>query len=219
MSLLPNNTSLKDQQFAVLIDDKSKVDYADLTKDPLNCHASLLPHLALEKGANIDNLSEKEARQYLSTFNKKAIGTVGAVENAINVFFQDAKLIEWHKDPELEKGFFRVDMTVKADNTMTYDQRTFTLLNRLINKSKNVRSKLAGYEISFPPVVATVKISSCNDPVQVHPFMSIDELITSDAISLQGGYFHDTKIKGGIDENISLENINLKGGYRWQLEV
>lgn len=219
MSLLPSNALRKDQQFALLIDEKSKVDYSDLNVNPLICDSSLLSHIALQKGANIDYLSEKETRQYLNTFNKKANGTVGAVEDAINVFFQNAKLIEWFKDTELKKGTFRVDMTIKADNTMLYDQRTFTLLNRLINQSKNKRTKLAGYKISFPPVVAEVKVSSANDPLKVHPFMSINDLIVSEDISLQGGYFHDTDIKGGINEIINSEDINLKGGYRWQLEA
>jgi len=155
MRLLPSNSSLKDQRFAELLDTTSKVNYSDFKINPLTCDASLLPHIALVKGANIENLKEQEARLYLNTFTKKSIGTAGAVEDAINSFFNNAKLIEWFEDKEnLKRGMFKVEVNLKDDKSCVYGEREFTLSSRLINSSKNHRSKLDSFDI---------KISSLGD--------------------------------------------------------
>ena len=104
MNLLPNNSTLADQQFASLFDSKTTLSFKELYVDPLSCNSSLLEHIALLKGANIENMLESEARLYLSTFTKKSVGTVGAVEDAINVCFDDAKLVEWFEEV-VESGF------------------------------------------------------------------------------------------------------------------
>lgn len=143
MNLLPNNAKLTDQNFALLIDAKSTVGFKDLNINPLDCDASLLEHIALIKGANIENMLEGEIRQYLSTFTKKAIGTVGAVEDAISSILDNVELIEWYQDRErLPVGFFGV--TVQVQNNIKYDERLFSISKKVINENKNVRSKLDG---------------------------------------------------------------------------
>jgi P2-related tail formation protein len=150
MNLLPNNSTLADQQFASLIDSKSTLSFKELYVNPLSCNSSLLEHIALLKGANIENMLESEARLYLSTFTKKSVGTVGAVEDAINVCFDDAKLVEWFDDKEnLKRGMFNVDVNLKNDTSLIYDDRLFSLSTRLINNAKNVRSKLDAFTLKI----------------------------------------------------------------------
>src|SRR3989339_63712 len=150
MNLLPNNSTLADQQFASLFDSKTTLSFKELYVDPLSCNSSLLEHIALLKGANIENMLESEARLYLSTFTKKSVGTVGAVEDAINVCFDDAKLVEWFEDKEnLKRGMFNVDVNLKNDTSLIYDDRLFSLSTRLINNAKNVRSKLDAFTLKI----------------------------------------------------------------------
>jgi len=161
MSLLPNNETKISQNFAQFIDEKSKVDYSDIGIEPLSCDASLLPHLALIKGANINGMLESEARQYLNTFSKKAIGTIGAVKDAVDVHFKDAVVIEWYQDKEnLAKGMFRIDVNTKTDKNVIYDERLFSLSNRLIQNSKNVRSKLDSFNMKLPLLTENLYVKS-----------------------------------------------------------
>jgi len=188
MSLLPKNTSLKDQQFAELLDGRSQVNYSDLKIDPLTCNISLLPHLAIIKGANIDNMAESEARTYLKTFSKKANGTVGAVEDAVNVLFDNAQLVEWFEDKErFKKGQFGVSVDVRNDDTK-YDERLFSVSNRLIRTAKNVRSKFMGFDVKYPLVAGN--------------------------ISNSGGAVINIKLKNHLSFNGSL-NLNITGGVIW----
>jgi P2-related tail formation protein len=151
MSLLPNNSSLKDQKFAELFDIKSRVDYSDLKIDVMSCDKSILPHVALKIGANIDNMLESEARKYLSTFTKKAVGTVGAVEDAISSTLDNAQLVEWHQDKEnLAVGFFGVTVQVQNDESIKYDERLFYTSKRVIKENKNVRSKFDSFNLAMP---------------------------------------------------------------------
>jgi len=219
MSLLPNNSTLQAQRFASLLDDKSRVDYTDLTNDPLLCDVSLLPHIALIKGANIDNMLEHEARAYLKTFRRKSLGTIGAVEDAVNAVWADARVIEWMDDSTLDKGMFRVDVNIKADTSLVYDDRLFSLSKRLIKKSKNIRSQLESFDIHLPLITAEVQVSSGSDPLKFRPFMSVNELIVSDDISMNGGWMYEPTAKTKLDEGIALDDTTLTGGYKWQVEV
>ena len=59
MSLLPKNSSLRDQRFASFLDDRNRCNYSDLDTNPLTCDSSLLPHIALIKGVNIENMTDR----------------------------------------------------------------------------------------------------------------------------------------------------------------
>ena len=135
MSLLPKNQSLEKQKFASFLEQKIKDDYSDITLDPLLCHLSLLPHLALIYNVNIRGLSEKETRKIidLSVKNKNDIGTVQAVERAITFFLKEGTLVQSYEDTEnLTAGQF----SVRTENS---NVRPF-LEN--IKHFKNSRSKL-----------------------------------------------------------------------------
>lgn len=191
MSLIPYNETKKNQLFADLIDAKSVVDYVDLNIHPLTCNISLLPHIALREGANINGMFESEARLYLNTFSKENTGTIGAVEDAVNVHFKDAQVIEWFEDKEnLAKGMFRIDVNTKADNSVIYDDRLFSSSTRLINSSKNVRSKLDFVNLKLSQKEMNIKNS--------------------------GGAVINIKLKNELAFNSELQ-INLKGGIIWTI--
>jgi P2-related tail formation protein len=191
MSLLPTNETLKNQRFADLLDRKSIVDYSDIEINPLTCNASLLPHIALIKGANINGMLENEARQYLNINDTKKTGTIGAVEDAVNVVFEDAKVIEWFEDKNnLIKGMFRVDVNIKSDKNVIYDERLFSLSTRLIQNSKNVRSKLKKISLKLP-----------NANTNINEFT--------------GGVF-GVNLQSVLQMN-SKTNITLKGGVAWMV--
>jgi P2-related tail formation protein len=148
MSLLPKNSTLQDQDFAKIIDSQSVLDFSDISFDPMVCDASLLPHIAFMIGANIDNMEEDEARLYLKTYNRKLLGTVGAVEDAARVYFDNAQIIEWFEDKELEKGYFSLFIDVK-DDTRFYNLKTVHKAVREMRKNKNVRSQLSHIHMSY----------------------------------------------------------------------
>jgi phage tail P2-like protein len=152
MSLLPSGATLVEQNFAKLLDIRGKEGYECLDLEPLTCNKSLLPHIAFSLYENIDGITEDEARAYLhmAKTNSFKKGTVKAVEEAMQVYFQEGKITEWFEDDELKKGEFRVDITVKADTSKIYDEKIFTLAKRVIDKNKNVRSHLNSFEIKLP---------------------------------------------------------------------
>lgn len=236
MSLLPFSAKVKDQQFAELYDIQSRVDYSDIAPDPLTCHISLLPHIALQKGANIENMKEAEARNYLKTFTKKTIGTAGAVEDAINVCFDNAELIEWFDDENLKKGMFNVSVYLKDDVSLVYDERLFSLSRRLINESKNVRSKLDAFdlkvgaagELDFLKAVSTnVVLTNDFDFVTMDKNInlsangisdvSLSSSLTFEAaavdFSFSGANVLDVELENSVGDYISICEIkNINGG-------
>jgi hypothetical protein len=133
MNLLPLNTTLKDQNFANILDKNSKETYEVFKIDPLTCHFSILEHIALEHNIDISNLTEHEIREYLSLSidNKPLIGTVSSVESAIKFFLGSGELIEWFNDKEnLTVGQF----SVKTSNP------SVKMFLKNIEKFKNIRS-------------------------------------------------------------------------------
>jgi P2-related tail formation protein len=188
MNLLPNNSSYKEQKFAELFDKNSRVNYDDLKIDVRSCHKSILPHIALTLGANIDNMLESEARKYLETFSQKAIGTVGAVKDAVSSTLDNAKLVECHEDEALPLGYFGVTVQVLNDKSKKYDERLFSTSKRMINENKNVRSKFAGFDIVYP-------------------------LVYGDTI-IGGGSAINIKLQNKLDFSSEME-LNITGGVVW----
>jgi P2-related tail formation protein len=177
--LLPSNQPLKEQKFAEFVDKSLIHDNDVITLDPLGCHFSLLEHIALGFGASIAGMNEKEARLYLSKIEKIKTqrGTAGAVEDTLEVTFEEAELVEWFEADDLNVGEFRVAVTVKADAQEKYDKRKFSLSKRLINEAKNVRSYLADFEIKLPESYCHVDmygggVIAANLTCDVEPFLA-----------------------------------------------
>jgi len=242
MSLLPNNSSLKDQGFAQLFDSKSRVDYSDLKIDVMSCDKSILPHVALMIGANIDNMLELEARRYLNTFTKKAVGTVGAVEDAISSTLDNAELVEWYQDEErLPVGFFGVTVQVQNDESIKYDERLFSTSKRVIKENKNVRSKLDGIllklskglevEVAGAGALSTKLSNELNLDYQSHGSIGfavanvINTRLNNDfiqdektiEINTAGGGIIDVKLSSEIGINYPLTDIKIQGAGIWTI--
>lgn len=148
MSLLPLNSKVIDQNFAEIIDTRSRVDFSDMSIDPLTCDASLLLYIAFSKGANIDNMTEHESRLYLKTFNRKHIGTVGAVEDVSKVYFDIPKVIEWFNDDSLAIGEFSVNLKI-VDKCRKFNEEKLEHTRKLVNDAKNVRSRLKEISLEY----------------------------------------------------------------------
>jgi len=218
--LLPSNQPLQEQDFAEFVDESLIHDNSVISLDPLTCHFSLLEHISLGFGTSINGMTEKEARIYLSKIEKIKTqrGTAGAVEDTLGVTFEDAELIEWFEDESLDVGEFGVEVVIKADTSLIYDERKFKLSKWLINQAKNVRSHLKSFQVRLPPIIATVGVSTLKSPVMLHPYMEIRELIES-GFGVDGGWVYEPKLQTSINEALNLESINTKGGYKWQVEV
>jgi P2-related tail formation protein len=189
--LLSKNHSLLDQNFAVFLDKAAVMNYDDLKINVLTCDVSLLPHIAVQKGADISGMYENEAKLYLSTFSKKFIGTIGAVEDAVNVHFENAKVVEWFEDKDnLKRGMFRIDADIDADKNKIFDDRLFFLSKRLVNSAKNVRSKLDFINLKLSQQQLNIKNG--------------------------GGAVINIKLKNELNFNSEL-NLNLTGGIAWTI--
>jgi len=134
MSLLPLNQTSNAQNFADLLDIQTIEDYSILNTDPLVCHLSLLAHIAFGLNVDISSMTEPKARVYLKNIQKgrNIAGTVQAVEDAIDIFLGEGKLVEWFEDERLSRGHFMI--VTQQDEVKTFLQN--------IKYFKNVRSKL-----------------------------------------------------------------------------
>lgn len=150
MNLLPFNASTQDQKFAEMIDNKMKLDLDNFNINPLTCDISLLEHIALIKGANIENMKETEIREFLHLFLGEAKGTVGAVEKASQAYFNNTSITEWFKREYLKEGEFEV--SVNVENQKRYTREIFDDTTNLVLRAKNVRSEFTGYEMLLEDV-------------------------------------------------------------------
>lgn len=134
MSLLPYHASIDMQKIADVADTEGIEDYSVLTTDPLQCHYSLLEHIALGLNVSIQGMSETFARTYLKKIKngRNIAGTVQSVEDAIDIFLGEGKLVEWFDDEGLKRGNFKV--LTKNFNVSNFIKN--------IKYFKNVRSKL-----------------------------------------------------------------------------
>jgi len=218
--LLPSNSSLREQKFAQFLDARVREDYSCLDTDPLKCEASILPHLAVWLGVDIDGLSESESRAYLKSalLSRTKKGTVGVVEDALNSVFDNSKVVEWWEDGELDKGTFDVEVVLESDVNKVYDGKKFETAKGLMDKSKNVRSHLKQFKVKMPPVTVTVAVSTLKPPVSLHLYSDINEQIES-GFEVESGWVYKPTMHTDINESLNLEPIQTKGGYRWQVEV
>jgi P2-related tail formation protein len=161
MSLLPNNSSLIDQQIAEMFAAESQESYKSLKIDPLTCHASILEHLALEYGIDISILNEALARTFLSNSikNRPVLGTVQAVESLLELFFENGKLVEWFDDEKnLEVGEF--SFLFPVDNNLIYGEDLFLKFLKLLKKYKNVRSLFHSFNLKLSEQKQSFYLSS-----------------------------------------------------------
>jgi P2-related tail formation protein len=219
MSLLPNNSSLIDQQIAEMFAAESQESYKSLKIDPLTCHASILEHLALEYGIDISILNEALARTFLSNSikNRPVFGTVQAVESLLELFFENGKLVEWFDDEKnLEVGEF--SFSFKTKDNLTYNNQTFSKFLKLLKSHKNVRSHLKTININIPTAIASVFISTLNSPITLIPNNTLKETMKT-SLNIETATLFNPSFYVDISEVFKTNSINLKGGHTCQVVV
>lgn len=219
MSLLPNNSFLKDQEFASLVERLVTEDYTALKIDPLTCDVRLLPHLAVASDVDISGLSEKEARLYIHNAKeiKKYAGTVYAVEQSINVCFEEGKLKEWF-EADLEAGYFDVEVTLKADPSVVYLPKKFDKAKSMIQASKNVRSHLNSFVIDFPAGAGEVeKTEAMNFKLTLDSQTNFKDADASLSTTTGAEFNFQTETKHTIQDSPVVCTNKFIGGAMWQI--
>ena len=159
VDILPSNVSDEiravDQVGSSSIDKLSKSDFNLL---PQSCKKELLPHLAYMYRLDINGLKEQEIRDYISaTFEiKKYQGTHYATRLALQSIFSEALLVDF--DENLEPYYFRAD--VKVQSKKAYGEDNFLLAIKLIDESKNARSKFDSFNLKMPLIGTNTHINT-----------------------------------------------------------
>ena len=216
--LLPSNNLLREQDFAGFVDKSLMHDNSLITLDPMVCHSSLLEHIALGFDVSISNMSELEARRYLSNVCpvRDKRGTVRAVENALKVPFDDAKIMEWFEVEELDKGEFRVDVKIKTDTTKRYGTQRFNLAKKLVEASKNVRSSFAYFYVKLPTTLCNIEeyggsVLNARLAKEIDPF----EIETNTEIG--GGNVLNARLAKEIEPFEIVDDMSIGGGVVWNI--
>gem|GEM_PF-3199089 len=189
---------------------------------PDKCNKKILPFLAYQFGVDfkLDSLTETQQRDliYTSIGLHKKIGTPYAVKKALQSLGATAEVLEWFKT-ESEPYTFKIQIFLTDDLTQVLKRDDFNKYEKLIERTKNVRSRFESFIVDIPTITAEVKVSSGSEALKVRPFMNINELIINNDISLNSGWSYKATAKTAINENIATSDTNIKGGYRWQVEV
>ena len=141
--MFPNYISeLLKAYFEMSSEDRRKIlDERYFDTNPLTCPKEYLPYLALEVGANIDGLSEEDARAVIekAILANNMVGTAGCVKECLSVF-GDVRIYE------KENFIFDVDFSL-LDREITKELYDRSL--KTIEKRKNVRSVLGEFLLSY----------------------------------------------------------------------
>ncbi|WP_419768586.1 phage tail protein I [Arcobacter sp.] len=127
-------------------------DFQELEKvtiNPLDCDASLLPHLALDLDVSILGLDEMEARKYLQNAREiiRLHGTVWAVNSAASSVFGDEIEVEpWNKHDGVA-GTYKIKVNVTPEKSVTDENLNKTI--RLIDDAKPESRHLSGITINM----------------------------------------------------------------------
>jgi len=146
-TLLPLNSSAIEKAIDRVFAQKLEIDLSPIDINPYTCQPQLLPYLAAEWRVDISDLSIDEQRTLIANALEihRYKGTVYAVERALDSVFDDASLVEHQRAFE-----FDASVQLKADPNSIYDAKKFTRARKLINNSKNGRSRFGGFDIQPP---------------------------------------------------------------------
>lgn len=148
MSILPTHKSEFDKKlddfFGLELD---KFDHKLISNMPYVCHKSLLPYLAVSFGVDIDNLSEKDARELLANAFKIHYyeGTLYSLKTALKAYFGGSEVSEWHEYGG-KPYYFKVNLEASKTGL---DENTLKRIDKIINDYKNVRSVLESVDIKL----------------------------------------------------------------------
>jgi phage tail P2-like protein len=188
--------------------------------NPSICDEKWLPLLSDFYGGLISYESDKSLREQIVAIPKirRKLGTVNTVKKALQSLGVTVEVLEWFKT-ESEPYSFKIQIFLTDDLTQVLKRDDFNKYEKLIERTKNVRSRFESFIVDIPTIRAVVKVSTESEALKVRPFMNINELIINNDISLNGGWSYKATAKTAINENIATSDTNIKGGYRWQVEV
>ncbi len=156
-SLLPLNSTLAEHAVDLVAEHKLAMDFSAVDTHPLSCDARLLPYLAQAWRVDIQGLEEDEARQLI--FNAPEIhkykGTVYAVKKALGSIFERSNITEFGSGERVFE--FDARVTAKANPDLVLDESKFEVARKLINSTKNGRSRFVNFELEMPPAEVPIK--------------------------------------------------------------
>ncbi|GEM_PF-5327142 len=128
-------------------EDLQVIDPALVSVDPMTCHPSVLPHLALEAGVSIDGFSEEIQRGLIAGTVKSAWcrGTKKAVEGALDAIV-DVDIVEWFEYGG-EPYTFKIDLSTMKDVEITAEMAE--RVKTIAESSKNTRSHITEMLLSY----------------------------------------------------------------------
>ncbi len=146
-TLLPLNASVTEQAVDHLAAEKLAMDLRPIDTSALTCPENLLPWLAASWRIDISNLAIEEQRRLIAAAIEihRYKGTVYAVQKALDAVFDDAQIVEFKK-----LFYFDARVALKADQSAIYDAGKFSRARTLVNKAKNLRSRLGVFDVDLP---------------------------------------------------------------------
>ncbi len=156
-SLLPLNATLAEHATDLVAEHKLDMNLSNVDTHPLSCDARLLPYLAQAWRVDIQGLTIDEARQLI--FNAPEIhkykGTVYAVKKALGSIFEHSDITEFGTGERVFE--FDARVIAKANPDSVLDATKFEVARKLINRTKNGRSRFVNFELDMPQVEAEIK--------------------------------------------------------------
>lgn len=146
-TLLPLNASATEKAVDQLATERLAIDLRPIDTNPMTCQENLLPWLAASWRIDISNLAIEEQRRLIAAAIEihRYKGTVYAVQKALDAVFDDAQIVEFQKP-----FYFDARVTLKADQNAIYDAGKFSRARTLVNKAKNLRSRLGVFDVDLP---------------------------------------------------------------------
>ncbi|UIJ38730.1 phage tail protein I [Desulfobaculum bizertense] len=151
LHLLPPNATPAERAFseATTRIDRIPVPIARLY-NPDDCPVEFLPWLAWALSVDAWESSWSEAQKRRAVKNAiwihKHKGTRGAVERAVQTLGYRIRILEWWQErPKAERFTFSIDIEVDDRGV---SPELFSSLTRVVNKAKNTRSHLRGFQVA-----------------------------------------------------------------------
>jgi P2-related tail formation protein len=212
MTLLPHNESIEykklDEALGARIEHLFDV---NLSTVATHCDARYLGVLAKSLDVDISGLSINEARAFLESafFLKQYAGTPSVLKKALLAIYADVRVYD-----QVGNYFFDIEVEVKNDVQNEKLERIKTIVNRY----KNVRSKLRHFVMKLPNIEASYKVSPfCVLSVDAQSESNFQKDIEASIVNMNMAAL---RVRFELCAHaLSAQNseINLQGGLTWRL--
>jgi len=152
MSLLPANESNLHKSLDEVLGARIESLFGvNLSIIPKFCDARYLAVIAKSLDVDISDLSEEEARAFLESaiYLKQYAGTPSVLKKALKAVFSDVEI-----DDQVGGCLFDVSVEAKNDISIQKLQK----IKEIVNRYKNVRSKLRHFIVNLPNVSGNIYI-------------------------------------------------------------